>query len=197
MTTSRRWGLTIGAAGLLLAACVPEFANPVTGGSAADPALLGEWRAAPEGTGEDQIMILEIVPSGDGILVTLRDPDPGASGEAPIKFKGRTGVTPAGQHFANLKPQEDGMEDSEMGYLLFRYEMKGDGGKVWPLDTTRLAASIDSGTIAGTTSGSGTDTSAKVTASSDVTAAFLDTPEGRSLQLTGPGDPLVLTRMTP
>ena len=138
--------------------------------------------------------MLDIVAEGDGILVTLRDVD---SGDSQMKLKGSTGATPGGQHFASLKPLEQGIEESEMGYLLFRYEVTGDSGKVWALDTTRLAAAIESGSIEGTTTGSGTDTSAKVTAAGDKTAAFLDTPEGKSLQLTGSGDILILTRTTP
>lgn len=183
----------MGAVALLLGACVPEFVNPVAGGPQADPGLLGSWRAIPEGTAESQIMLLDIVESNGGILVTMRDPD-GAASDADLTFAGRTGTTPAGQHFASLKPLDEGSKEAETGYLLFRYEIDGDAGKVWALDTTRVAASIESGTIMGETSGSGTDTRAKVTADSDRLAAFLDSPEGRFLQMNGPGDILILTR---
>jgi hypothetical protein len=43
-------GALIAAAAILLSACVPEFANPLAGGDAADPAVIGTWNAKGNAT---------------------------------------------------------------------------------------------------------------------------------------------------
>jgi hypothetical protein len=177
---------------LLLAACFPEFATPIGSGEPADPVLIGSWKAAPK-SDPDDVMLLAITGNGGGITLTLAPPD--STDEKPLVLKGRTGAGPGGTRFASLQPQGDDM-GGDVGYLVFRYEPDGADIKVWSLDTEKLAAVVNAGKIAGTTTGQGTDTSVKITAGADEAAAYLESSEGETLFMTGDDDLLILTKAT-
>jgi hypothetical protein len=178
------------AAALLLAACIPEFANPVGGGAAADPAIVGAWRAAPKSDPSD-VMLLDIRADGEGVTLTMTSPDD--KGEKPLVFKGRTGTGSGGSRFVSIRPQGEDM-GPDVGYFVFRYEQRGADIHVWSLDPEKLAAAVNAGKIAGTTSGQGTDTSVKVTAAPDEAAAFLESADGRAVFMTDDEDELILTK---
>lgn len=186
-----RYGMAaLTAATLLLAACIPEFANPVGSGDPADAALVGRWNAAPRADPSD-IMALDIKADGGGVTLTITSPkEPDVK---PLILKGRTGAGPGGTKFVSLQPQGDDV-DADLGYLVFRYEPDGADIKVWSIDPQKLAASVAAGKIAGTTTGQGTDTSVKITAGGDDAAAFLESAEGKALFLTGDEDPLILKK---
>ncbi|BCW89916.1 hypothetical protein sos41_30840 [Alphaproteobacteria bacterium SO-S41] len=177
---------------LLVTACIPEFANPLTGGNPADPAIIGAWTGKASGDKDD--MLVDITAAGDGVSVVVRDPE-GATGGKDLTFKGTTAEA-GGVRYANLTPVGEDL-GGEVGFMIFRYELKDGKISVWALDATAIAAAIDKGLLKGTTTGSGTDTSPKITASSDEIAAFFATPDGQAAFASGTGDILVLTRATP
>lgn len=194
MTRLTNW-LVAAALGLGLAACVPEFENPLTDGAPADSALLGTWSAKSET--DTEAMILDIAPGGEGVSVVLRDPK--GSGEK-LAFSGRTAEV-NGVHYISLTPDDSealGAGDAKVGYLLFRYQADGETYKVWALDPVAVGKAIESGKLKGTVTGSGSDTTPKVSASADEVAAFLSTDEGQAaFKSADASDVLILTRTTP
>ncbi|MCC6919390.1 MAG: hypothetical protein IT548_09305 [Alphaproteobacteria bacterium] len=176
----------------LLAACFPEFAQPVGTGAPVDPELVGTWRAAPKSDPND-VMMLTFSAEGDGMTLVMAPPEPGD--EKPLVLKGRAGRGPAGTAFVSLKPQGEDV-DAATGYYVFRYAPDGTGFKVWSLDAEKLAAAVNSGKLAGTTGGQGTDTTVKITAPPDVAAAFLESAEGQALFRATDEDVLILTKAT-
>ena len=190
--TILRFG-ALGALALWVAACVPEFRNPIVGGERSDPALIGSWRAAAEG--DEDAMRVEISEHAEGLRVAVR-------GEAadPARPEEMVFVGPSAQSaeygYLNLKfvsPEAP----ADMGHLVFRYARDGDGFKIWALDPERLKQAVESGAIAGSASGAGSDTSVKIVASSPEALAFLESAEGRTAFLNEAGDILVLTRIPP
>ena len=187
--------LAAAALGVGLTACVPEFQNALEGGNPADPALIGNWSAKSDG--DDDAMLLDIAVKGDGVSVILRDPKGGAE---KLEFAGRTAEV-NGTSYISLTPIDAdamGAGDVKVGYMIFRYEADGAGFKVWALDGQAIAKAIENGQLKGTVTGSGTDTTPKVSASADEIAAFFATPEGQAAFAAGdPGDTLILTRAKP
>ncbi len=142
-------------------------------------------------------MLIAIEAKDDGISLVMRDPT--GSGEQ-LAFTGRTAEV-NGVRYISLTPADSkllGGGDVKIGYLIFRYEAAGETYKVWALDTAAVAKAIESGKLKGTVTGSGTDTTPKVSASADEVAAFLSTDEGQAaFKNTEPSDVLILTRATP
>ena len=178
--------------GLLVAACIPEFANPLTGGNPADPAVIGSWNGKAKDDNES--IGITIAAAGGGISLVMHDPA-GEVGQDKVTFKGTTAEV-GGIRYASLKPVGDDLGGTP-GFMIFRYESKDGAIWVWPLDEQAMAAAIEKGLIKGTATGSGTDTSPKISASSDEIAAFFATPAGQAAFKSGDGDILVLTRATP
>jgi len=176
----------------LLAACFPEFAQPVGTGAPADPALVGTWRAAPKADPND-VMMLTFSAEADGMTLVMAPPEPGD--EKPLVLKGRTGAGPGGTKFVSLKPQGEDV-DADAGFYVFKYEADGADFKVWSLDAEKLAAAVNAGKLAGTTGGQGSDTSVKITAAPNAAAAFLESPEGQALFRATDDDVLILTKAT-
>jgi len=188
----RHFKLTLAALlALAVAACVPEFANPLTGGDPADPAVLGTWKAAPEGEAEE--MLLDITKTGDGITMVMRDPQGGA--EDAITLKGTTAQID-GVRYASLAPVEESGGNGA-GFMVFRYELKDGTVHLQGLDNAKMVAAVEQGLIKGTTSGSASEKSAKISASSDEIAAFLITPAGQDAFRSGEGDILILKKAAP
>lgn len=179
------------AAGLavLLSACVPEFANPLSGGAPADPAIIGSWSAKSET--DDEAMRLDISAVEGGIQMVMRDLS--EEGAEEITFKGTTAEID-GVRYANLTPVGEEVA-AGTGYMIFRYAPKGEAIEVWTLDVKAIAAAIDTGKLAGTNSGTGIDLQSKVSADGAAVAAFLATPEGQAAFRSGPGDVLTMTRV--
>lgn len=178
-----------------LGACVPEFQNAMEGGNAADPALIGTWSA--KSADDDQAMLLEVTAQGDGVAVVLRDPSGGAE---KLAFTGHTAAA-NGVSYISLTPVDSeaaGAGDVKVGYMIFRYRAEDAGFKVWALDGEIIGKAIESGKLKGTVTGSGTDTTPKVTATSAELAAYFATPEGQAAFADDePGDTLILTRVKP
>ena len=177
---------------LLVAACIPEFANPLTGGNPADPAVIGSWNGKAKD--DNQAIGIDITASGGGVSLVMHDPG-GEPGKDTVAFSGATAEA-GGVRYISLKPVGDDLGGTP-GFMIFRYEPKDGTVLVWPLDEQLIAAAIDKGALKGTTTGSGTDTAPKISASSDEIAAFFATPEGQAAFKMGDGDILVLTRATP
>lgn len=195
MTRAFAGWLAAAVLGLGLAACVPEFETPLTGGDAADPALLGAWRA--DSAGGDNPMLIDITAREGGIAVVLRDP--GGSTEK-LAFTGRTAES-GGVSYVSLTPDDAralGAGEVKVGYIILRYVADGAGFRVSSLDAAALGKAVDSGRLKGTVTGSGPEAQAKISASADEVAAFLATPEGQAAFKDGdPDDVLILTRATP
>jgi hypothetical protein len=181
-------GALIAAAAILLSACVPEFANPLAGGDAADPAVIGTWNAKAEG--DDQAMLIDIKAAEGGIELVLRDP---SSDGKDMTFKGSTAEVD-GVRYANLTPVGPDVPEGT-GYLIFRYALKDGTIQVWSLDEKAIEAAIAAGKLAGTTTGTGMDLASKITADSAAVAAFFATPEGQAAFRSGPEDVLTMTRV--
>lgn len=183
--------IAIAGAAALLAACIPEFANPITGGNAADPQLVGKWNGKGDGDSEQETMQIEIAAEGSGLTIVLRDPGGATSGEA-LRFTG-TAAEANGTRYINVRPVGEDVP-AEYGHMIFRYEAKGAEIHVVGLDNKKIAAAIEAGKLQGTTSGQGTDTAPKVSASGADVAAYLATDEGKAAFSSGAGDTLILTR---
>lgn len=177
--------------GLVVSACIPEFENPVTGGEPADPALVGKWRAAAEG--DEAEMLLDITAASGGLTVVMTDPS--AEADDKMTFAGVTGKV-GDMSYISLK-LADQDRGGQPGYLVFRYWEEDGKIHVVSLDEQKIAAAIASGALKGTTTGSGTDTASKVSASSDEIAAFFATPDGQAAFRKDKGDILILTRAAP
>lgn len=194
MTRLFRWALAAGLS-VSIAACVPEFETALSEGPAADPAVIGTWNAAADG--DDEFMVIEVTPQGEGVAVVLRDPK---GSEEQLAFNGRTAAV-NGVRYVSLTPADSeklGAGETKVGYLLFRYEVAGEAIKVWGLDTQAVARAVESGKLKGTVTGSGTDTQPKIAATSAEVAAFLSTDEGQAaFKNTVPSDVLILKRATP
>jgi hypothetical protein len=180
----------VAALGLLVAACIPEFANPLTGGDPADPAVLGTWKAAPEGETEE--MLLDITKTGDGISVVMRDP--AGQGDS-MTLKGTTAEV-GGTRYASLTPVEEAGAVNA-GFMVFRYELKDGTIRVQALDNAKIVAAVQQGLIKGTTTGADSEVSVKISASAEEVAAFLATPAGQDAFRNGVGDILVLKKAAP
>lgn len=193
----KRWvnWLTAAGFGLALAACVPEFERALEGGEAADPALLGSWNA--KSGGSDENMVIDVSAKDGGVAVVLRDPK---GSEETLNFTGKTAEL-SGVRYISLTPDDPdklGAGGVKVGYLIFRYAHEGETVKVWALDQQKIGKAIEEGRLKGTVTGSGTDTTPKITASNDEVAAFFATEEGQAaFAAEKPDDVLELTRVTP
>lgn len=181
-------GLSVG-----LAACIPEFVNPLVGGNPADPDIIGTWSG--KGADDSAKMPVEIAADGQGLKVDIKDPEATPESNNDMHFTGTTAEI-GGVRYINLKPVGADVPP-DVGNMIFRYEIVGGEVHVHDLDEAKIKAAIDAGQLKGTSGGSGSDSSPKITASSEELAAFFATPAGQATFESGTGDILVLTRATP
>ncbi len=177
------WKLAALGLGLLvLAACVPESANPLSAQdqAAADPRLFGRWR----GQFEDETSYLHILQKDDAlaeIVMVNHQQDHGGSWSVLSAFPTRLGAAT----YLNVKFLTDGdkpANDDVSNFYICRYEVTADGALlVWTMSEDAVAAAIAGGSLAGSVEKGRYIDTIKITAGSAELAAFVAKSDPRRL----------------
>jgi hypothetical protein len=178
---------------LLLAACVPEFENPVIGGPGADPAVLGAWDASRSDEPDEKATVT-ITEQGDGLLIVISeiDPDARVREQRFTAISGRAGD----RTYLNVKSLQDNMAPQD-AFILLRYTAMGDRIEVQSLSEAKIEAAIADGLLTGTITHQGIDSTPRITSSAAEVATFLASPRGREAFRPAEDGLLILTRKTP
>ena len=173
-------------AALVLVACYPPITRHPVGttiGLKNDPALLGNWKAAPQSDSkENEFYYFHFLPSKDGTMLAVLVPNGGSASDLILVKATTVRMGAVGILNARLVPGPDSdSSDQPPGTIPVLYRVDAKGRMLlFTLDENATKNAIRAGKIAGTTGDSGSG-DAVITADAPALDKFFRSPAGLAL----------------